>query len=156
MIIAYVSFRILQKDPHALIIVAPSDHLILDQAQFEAVCTRALQFAKERDALVTLGITPSYANTGYGYIHFNQKEVKPSVYKIKAFTEKPDTQLAKQFVSSGEYLWNSGIFVWKAQTIVHALEKFLLNLHKLFTEKRRWLITSFERLLINNIYWHYE
>jgi mannose-1-phosphate guanylyltransferase len=150
--IAYASFRIFQRDANAAVIVAPSDHLILDQAEFEAVCTRALEFIETRDALVTIGIKPSYANTGYGYIQFNEKPVHASVHKVKAFTEKPDKQLAAHFVNSGEYLWNSGIFVWKAQSIINAIEKYLGNLHQLFKEKQSWLGTSFERLLVADIY----
>lgn len=150
--IAYASFRIMQKDPQAAIIVAPSDHLILDQTEFEDTCTTALKFVDTHDALVTIGITPSYPNTGYGYIHYNEEAVQPMVHKVKAFTEKPDAQLAQQFVASGEYLWNSGIFVWKAQTIINAIEKYIPGLHQLFKEKQSWLGTSFERLLIADVY----
>lgn len=150
--IAYASFRILQKDPNAAVIIAPSDHLIVDQSAFEAVCTTALQFVDKHDALVTIGITPSYPNTGYGYIQFNKKEIKPLVHKVKAFTEKPDAQTATNFVNSGEYLWNSGIFVWRVQSIINSIEAFIPELHQLFKGKQSWLGTSFERLLIADIY----
>jgi len=150
--IAYASFRILQKDPSAAVIIAPSDHLIVDQCTFEAVCTTALQFVDKHDALVTIGITPSYPNTGYGYIQFNKKEIKPEVHKVKAFTEKPDAQTATKFVNSGEYLWNSGIFVWRVQSIINSIEAFIPELHQLFKSKQSWLGTSFERLLIADIY----
>jgi mannose-1-phosphate guanylyltransferase len=150
--IAYASFRILQKDPNAAVIIAPSDHLIVDQPSFESVCTRALQFVDKHDALVTIGITPSYPNTGYGYIQFDKKEVKPLVYKVKAFTEKPDAQTATKFVNSGEYLWNSGIFVWPVQSIINSIETYLPELHQQFKNKQSWLGTSFERLLIADIY----
>lgn len=150
--IAYATFRILQRDPQASVIVAPSDHLIMDQSQFEATCTTALEFAEKNDALVTIGIRPSYPNTGYGYIHFDNSTINADVHPIQSFTEKPDARLATQFVNSGEYLWNSGIFVWKAQSIVKALEQFLPDLHQLFNEKHTWLGTSFERLLIADIY----
>lgn len=150
--IAYASFRIWQKDQNASIIIAPSDHLILDQGEFEAVCTKALQFIQKHDALVTIGVTPSYPNTGYGYIQFNKEAVQPSVHKVQAFTEKPDAQLAARFIASGEYLWNSGIFVWKAKTIINSIERYLCDLHQLFKEKQSWLGTSFEKLLIADIY----
>ena len=150
--IAYASFKILQRDANASIIVAPADHLILDQPEFEAVCTQALQFVDSHDALLTIGITPSYANTGYGYIQFNQEVFQSGIHKVITFTEKPDAQRAKQFVSSGEYLWNSGIFVWKARSIINSIEKNLGDLYQLFKEKQSWLGTSFERLMISDLY----
>jgi mannose-1-phosphate guanylyltransferase len=150
--IAYATFRIMQRDPEAAIIVAPSDHLIMDQLPFEVTCTTALEFVEKNDALVTIGIRPSYPNAGYGYIQFNKDEITTNVHAIKTFIEKPDARLAAQFVNNGEYLWNSGIFVWKVQSIVKALEKFLPDLHQLFNEKHSWLGTSFERLLIADIY----
>lgn len=150
--IAYASFKILQKDPNARVIVAPADHLILDQQEFEAVCIQALNFIETKDALLTIGITPSYANTGYGYIQFNKDAVQPGVHKVISFTEKPDAQHAAKFVSSGEYLWNSGIFVWKARSIINSIEKYLNDLFQLFKEKESWLGTSFERLMIADIY----
>jgi len=151
--IAYASFKILQRDANASIIVAPADHLILDQQAFEAVCIQALQFINSHhDALLTLGITPSYANTGYGYIQFKKEAAQPGVHKVINFTEKPDAHRAAKFVSSGEYLWNSGIFVWKARSIISSIEKYLDGLFQLFKEKQSWLGTSFERLMIADIY----
>ncbi|OQP56031.1 mannose-1-phosphate guanylyltransferase [Niastella yeongjuensis] len=150
--VAYASFRILQKDSNASIIVAPADHLILDQQEFEAVCNKGLQFIETCDALLTIGIKPSYANTGYGYIQFNKETEKDGVHPVITFTEKPDAQRAAKFVSSGEYLWNSGIFMWKARSIINSIEKYLGDLYQLFKEKENWLGTSFERLMITDIY----
>jgi mannose-1-phosphate guanylyltransferase len=150
--IAYAAFRIRQRNAEASMIVAPSDHLIMDQFQFEEICNAALRFVEKNEALVTIGIKPSYANTGYGYIKYEQSSIVTNIYKIDEFTEKPDARLAAQFVSSGEYLWNAGIFVWKVQTILNSIEKFLPGLHQLFTEKYTWLGTTFERLLIADIY----
>jgi mannose-1-phosphate guanylyltransferase len=150
--IAYASFKILQKDANASIIVAPADHLILDQAEFEAVCMQGLQFIETHESLLTIGITPSYPNTGYGYIQYNKETVHPGIHKVKTFTEKPDAQRATKFMNSGEYLWNSGIFVWKARSIINSIEKYLGNLYQLFKEKQSWLGTSFERLMIADIY----
>lgn len=150
--IAYASFRIHQKDSNASIIVAPADHLILDQQEFEQVCTQALQFVEKQDALLTLGITPSYPNTGYGYIQFDKSEYRDGIHKVITFTEKPDAVRAAQFCSSGEHLWNSGIFVWKARSIISSIEKYLTDLYQLFKAKESWLGTSFERLMIADIY----
>ncbi|AEV96479.1 mannose-1-phosphate guanylyltransferase [Niastella koreensis] len=150
--IAYASFKILQRDANASIIVAPADHLILDQQEFEAVCTKGLDFVETHEALLTIGIKPSYPNTGYGYIQFNKEAGKDGVHRVITFTEKPDAQRAANFVSSGEYLWNSGIFVWKARSIINAIEKYLGDLYQLFKEKQNWLGTSFEKLMIADIY----
>ena len=148
----YAAFKILQRDANASIIVAPADHLILDQQEFETVCTQALQFIQKHDALLTIGIRPSYANTGYGYIQFNKDVFQAGIHKVITFTEKPDAQRAAKFISSGEYLWNSGIFVWRAPSIINSIEKYLPDLYQLFKEKQNWLGTSFERLMIADIY----
>jgi mannose-1-phosphate guanylyltransferase len=150
--ITYACYRILQRDRNASVIIAPSDHLILDQAEFETICYKALQFIQKQDALVTIGITPSYPSTGYGYIHTGDSVAGSSVHKVKAFKEKPDAQQAAEFVSSGEYLWNAGIFVWKAKAIINSIEQYLPDLHQLFKEKQSWLGTSFEKLLVADIY----
>ncbi|MBD0332867.1 MAG: mannose-1-phosphate guanylyltransferase, partial [Chitinophagaceae bacterium] len=106
--IAYISFKLLQKDHDASLIVAPADHLILDEEKFVNVCNEALDFVNHFNALITLGIKPTYPNTGYGYIQHEGVEVAPSVYKVKTFTEKPNRDLAERFIESGDFLWNSG------------------------------------------------
>jgi len=115
--IAYVSFKLLQKDPEGCLIVAPADHLILEADEFVKTATKALKFVSHLNALVTLGIKPTYPNTGYGYIQHDSLNVAEDVFKVKTFTEKPNKDLAKTFISSGDFLWNAGIFFWKAKNI---------------------------------------
>jgi mannose-1-phosphate guanylyltransferase len=98
-----MAFKLLQKDPEATLIITPSDHLVLDTTEFEKISWEALSFAKAHSAFVTLGIKPTYPNTGYGYIQHEAESVAPNVYKVKTFTEKPDIELAKTFIASGDF-----------------------------------------------------
>jgi len=130
--IAYISCKLFQKDPEASLIVAPSDHSIEDNKEFERVCNEALHFVNHLNAFITLGIKPTYPNTGYGYIQFEPMPVSKDVYKVKTFTEKPNLDLAKTFLSSGEFLWNAGIFVWQVKNILSAFEKYLPEMYDVF------------------------
>jgi mannose-1-phosphate guanylyltransferase len=89
------------------------------------VCLEALDFVSKHKALITLGVKPTHPNTGYGYIQYDQQGVSDNVYKVKTFTEKPNLELAKTFLASGDFLWNAGIFVWQVKNIVHAFHKYL-------------------------------
>ena len=132
--IAYASFKIAQINPEANLIVAPSDHLILDQPGYENVIELALNQAMKEDCLITLGIKPSRPDTGYGYIQFTDanKDENGRIKKVKTFTEKPDLELAKEFLASGDFYWNGGIFVWTARSIMNALEGLLPEVYNLF------------------------
>jgi len=118
--IAYISHKLQLLNAHANLICAPADHLITDDEGFIKVCTDALQFTSHIKALLTLGIKPTNPNTGYGYIQFDQHAVSENIFKVKTFTEKPDVQLAKTFMASGDFLWNAGIFVWQVKSIIKA------------------------------------
>jgi mannose-1-phosphate guanylyltransferase len=150
--IAYISFKLLQKDPEASFIVAPADHIILDDDKFLEVCANAMSFVNHLNALVTIGIKPSYPNTGYGYIQHDMAEVAPSVYKVKTFTEKPNKELAQTFIASGDFLWNSGIFIWQVKRIITSLKKFLPEIYDLFAAEQDKFNTEEEQTLIENIY----
>ncbi|HPZ87176.1 MAG TPA: mannose-1-phosphate guanylyltransferase [Flavihumibacter sp.] len=150
--IAYISFKLLQKDPKASLIVAPSDHLILDTIAFKKVCLEALSFVNKHNAFITLGINPTHPNTGYGYIQFEQHAVSDNVYKVKTFTEKPNLELAKTFVSSGEFLWNAGIFVWQVKNIISAFEQYLPEIHELFNAEKEQFNTPGEKAALELIY----
>lgn len=150
--IAYISFKLMQRDPKASLIVAPSDHLILDSIGFKKVCLEALSFVNKHNALVTLGIKPTHPNTGYGYIQFEQYAVSDNVYKVKTFMEKPNLELAKTFVSSGEFLWNAGIFVWQVKNILTAFEKYLPEIHELFNAEKEKFNTAEEKAALEDIY----
>jgi mannose-1-phosphate guanylyltransferase len=150
--IAYISFKLHQRDPKASLIVAPADHLINDNAEFMRVCNESLQFVNHLNALITLGIKPSYPNTGYGYIQFEPLPVSPDVYKVKTFTEKPNLELAKTFLASGEFLWNAGIFVWQVKNILTAFEKYLPEMYEVFAAEKDRFNTPDEQRALKEIY----
>ncbi|MCC8152912.1 MAG: mannose-1-phosphate guanylyltransferase [Tannerellaceae bacterium] len=129
--IAYASYHIRACNPNANIIVAPSDHLILREDIFLQDVQKALNFVKENNALVTLGIKPSRPETGYGYIQ-SSDTMLGDFTKVKTFTEKPNLELAKIFQESGEFFWNSGLFVWNVNTIMAAFSKYLPDISARF------------------------
>lgn len=128
--IAYANFKIAAKNPNANIVVAPADHLILKEDEFVRVINMALEYTAQNDTLFTLGITPTRPDTGYGYIQFDDTE--EDIKKVKTFTEKPNLELAKQFIDSGDFCWNSGMFVWSLKSINKAFETLLPTMHQIF------------------------
>ncbi|MFT3826259.1 MAG: mannose-1-phosphate guanylyltransferase [Chitinophagaceae bacterium] len=150
--VAYISFKLQQMDPQASLIVAPADHLILDTIAFTKVCLEALAFVNKHNAFITLGIKPTYPNTGYGYIQYEQHAVSDNVYKVKTFTEKPNLELAKTFLSSGEFLWNAGIFVWQVKNIISAFEKYLPEMYEIFAAEKESFNTTDEIAALQKIY----
>jgi len=135
--IAYANYRIQQIDPDANIIVAPSDHLILKENEFHKVLRQGLEFVKTHDALLTLGIQPNRPETGYGYIQVNSgkvSDISPHLMKVKTFTEKPDIEMARVFIESGEFYWNSGLFMWSLRAIQSAFNQHLSEVAILFNE----------------------
>lgn len=150
--IAYVSQKILLLNPNAIIIVAPSDHIILKEVAFLKTIQKAVAFVEKNEVLLTLGITPSNPNTGYGYIQYDEDTEDEGVYKVKAFTEKPDIELARQFLNSGDFLWNSGTFIWKAKTILEALKKFLPDIYDNILESSLDFFTENEDAAVKRAY----
>lgn len=154
--IDYANFRIMQHNPNASIIVAPSDHLILKEDTFLESVRQGLDFIANNDALLTLGIKPNRPETGYGYIQAVQRSVKGygSIHlrKVKTFTEKPDAELAKVFFESGEFFWNAGIFFWSLPSIMSAFDKFLPEVHGLFKGGEGFYGTGKEKSFIRNAY----
>lgn len=149
--IAYAVFKIFKRNPEANCVVAPSDHLILDSDEFLRNIEAGLDFTAKDDALLTLGIKPTRPDTGYGYIQYIDNK-KSAVCKVKTFTEKPDLELAQTFIESGDFLWNAGIFIWKAKTIIAAFDKHLNDMHQLFSGAMKGLNTPKEAELIQDIY----
>ncbi len=129
--IAWAAYHIMARDPEASMIVNPSDHLITRENVFQERVSRGFEFVESRDALLTLGITPTRPETGYGYIQVGD-EVENGILKVKTFTEKPDLELAKVFLSSGEFFWNSGIFLWKASSIIEAMHRHASDIAQRF------------------------
>ncbi len=129
--IAYASYKIASKYPNATTIVTPADHAIFMEGEFTRTCQIALDFVKSENKLVTIGIKPSRPETGYGYIQYKQ-ETDGEIKKVKTFTEKPQIELAKAFFDSGDFVWNAGIFIWKAKDINEAFEMFLPEISETF------------------------
>lgn len=156
--IAYASHKIYNLNPAANLIVAPSDHLILKEDRFVEIVNIALDKAAAGDHLVTLGIKPSRPDTGYGYIQFEDGRdiLMGEVRKVRQFTEKPNRELAEIFLKSGDYYWNSGIFIWKAKTIIDSLSKFKPQLNQLFTSKGEDYNTANEQAFINDAFFKCE
>jgi mannose-1-phosphate guanylyltransferase len=150
--VAYISYKLLQKDPEAALIVAPSDHMILDTDAFKIITNKALDFVTQIKSLVTLGIKPTHPNTGYGYIQHDALAAGDGIYKVKTFTEKPNLELAKTFLSSGDFLWNAGIFVWQVKNVMKAFEKYQPEMYELFDNEKENFNTPNEKDAINRIY----
>mgnify|MGYP000930056834 CR=1 FL=1 len=133
--IAFANYTILQRNPNANIVVAPSDHIILKEDVFTEVILAALEATEKNDWLLTLGIQPNRPDTGYGYIQFQETQIEntdPRVKKVKTFTEKPQLEMAMQFLASGDFLWNSGIFIWRLKTIMQSFTSFIPEVDSLF------------------------
>lgn len=151
--VAYTAFKLYSLDPEANFVIAPSDALIVNDRLFTANVNKALRFTAEHDALVTLGISPDAPHTGYGYIQFLEEETDtPDVYRVKRFTEKPDIDTAKGFLKSGDYLWNAGIFIWRAKTILEAFESFAPDIHALLQQGLNYYNTPEEQSFIDEFY----
>ncbi|RCH55876.1 mannose-1-phosphate guanylyltransferase [Mucilaginibacter hurinus] len=150
--VAYGCFKIESLNPDAAIVVAPSDHLILDEAAFVATIQKSLETASANKCLITLGIKPSRPDTGYGYIQFTEQTIGEDFHKVKTFTEKPNTELAKTFIQSGDFLWNAGIFVWSAGAIVQAFGSYLPDMYEIFAEARSVYNTADEKKHVHNAY----
>lgn len=132
--IAYASYFIKAKNPDAVCVVAPSDHLITNEKEFSRIILESFKFAEKYESLVTLGIKPSRPDTGYGYIQFNVIPTFGNFHEVKTFTEKPTMELAQSFIDSGEFLWNAGIFVWNINTIISKLEEHLPEVSQVFAD----------------------
>ncbi len=152
--VAYAAFKIFSLNPKANMVVAPSDHIINDEAGFTEAITKALAFTEKNDSLLTLGIQPNRPDTGYGYIQFNEDEVteKFKISKVKTFTEKPNLEMAKFFLKSGDFLWNAGIFVWNAEAILSAFRNNLPEMYSIFEEGKDLYNTHEEIEFIRKAY----
>jgi mannose-1-phosphate guanylyltransferase len=153
--LAYGTFRIFRENPEAVIAVTPADHLIIKEDKFSSVITESMNFVKDNDALLTLGIQPDRPETGYGYIQTDRKkpvEGYESLFKVKTFTEKPDLELAKKFIQSGDFYWNSGIFFWNINSIISAFRKHLPDMFNAFDEGMKYLATDQEEGFIGRTY----
>ncbi len=149
--IAFAVYRIRAINPDANIIVAPSDHLILKEEQFIADIEKGLDFVDKNPVLFTLGIKPTRPETGYGYIQVSEEQTD-QIHKVKTFTEKPNLELAEKFMKSGEFVWNSGIFLWNVKTIIEAFKLFLPDIANRFNEGKSVFNTEKEKAFIDSTF----
>lgn len=152
--VAYANAVIGKRDPDAVIVVAPSDHLVLKEEAFHETIGIAAKQADDEDCLVTLGIMPSRPDTGYGYIQFSEgtSTVHPRVKSVRTFTEKPDHATAQRFVESGDFLWNAGIFIWSLRSINASFKQHLAVMQALFDAQSEAFGTAGERGAVEMIY----
>lgn len=148
----YIAYKLIQKDPNANILISPVDHIIIDERAFERQVFEAFDFTAHHDALLTLGIKPTRPDSGYSYIQYKSESEQENIYKVKTFTEKPGIDLARTFLKSGDFLWNSGIFIWRAQTIIEAFKKYLPELHEVFQQAQSFFHTEGEQQMMDLLY----
>lgn len=149
--ILYASLKIQKQNPDAVMVVAPSDHWIEDETAFVDNLQQCFDFCQKENALMTLGIQPTYPNTGFGYIEFDKTD-ENSIKKVNQFREKPDYETAKSFLKQGNFLWNGGIFIWSAKSITAAFEKFQPQMNTLFQQGIESYNTENEKQFINDNY----
>ena len=156
--IAYAAYKINAKNPNAKLIIAPSDHLIIKQDAFEETIKNALKQTHKGDYLMTIGIKPHRPDTGYGYIQYKDgfEGINSSIKYINTFTEKPPKEKAIEFISSGDYYWNSGMFIWSVKSIIHSFKKHLPEIHRSFDAISKFYFTKNEATSINEIYHNCE
>lgn len=133
--IAYVSWHIKAKDPKANLVITPSDHIVMDTAEFRRVITQCLKFTSETDAILTLGMKPNRPETAYGYIQADLSSSSPrnkETFRIDTFREKPDLQTAQKYIQQNNFFWNAGIFIWSVSTIVNAFRIYSPAISKIF------------------------
>jgi len=149
--ILYASLKIQKENPDAVMIVAPSDHWIEDESKFTENVQQAFEFCEKNDALMTLGIQPTFPNTGYGYIEYD-KSATNAIKQVRQFREKPDYDTAKSFISQGNFLWNAGIFMWSATSVIKAFQFHQPELFQLFEKGINIYNTEDEALFIAENY----
>lgn len=149
--ILFAALKIQKENPDAIMIVAPSDHWIEDEERFKKNVKQAFDFCQDNDALMTLGIQPSFPNVGYGYIEF-EKSSKDVVKTVLQFREKPDYETAKLFLKQGNFLWNAGIFMWSVRSVISAFKKNQPELYQLFEKGVHLYNTNLEDEFMQNNY----
>ncbi|MFN3761424.1 MAG: mannose-1-phosphate guanylyltransferase [Algoriphagus aquaeductus] len=150
--IAYAAFKIRTVDPNAILVVTPADHLILQENRFIKTIQSALEAAKKPGRLITIGIKPNRPETGYGYIQYLESDNHHPSLKVKTFTEKPNAKLAKTFLESGDFVWNSGMFVWNVESLIEAFHKYMPDVADVFEEGKAHYGKSDEQDFINRAY----
>jgi mannose-1-phosphate guanylyltransferase len=150
--VAYTALRLQAMNPDAIFVTAPSDHVILKEEEFLNRIKEAFSFVSTNDAIVTLGIQPTRPDTGYGYIQMTESGSSDGVNKVSAFKEKPNLETAKEYLADGSYLWNAGIFVWKAAELLKSFDRNEPEITKVLTQDISKYNTSDEQAYIDKVY----
>ncbi len=151
--VAYTALKLHALDPDANLVVAPSDHIILDEANFIATLRNGLAFTDANDALLTLGIEPTRPDTGYGYIEVESSQPQQGeVYPVASFREKPDLETAKSYLAAGNYFWNAGIFLWKVDKLLRAFQKHAGEIYRILSAETSVFNTEAEQAFIDRTY----
>ncbi len=148
--IGLASVIIEKKDPRAVTVVLPADHIIKNKEEFQNTILKSAAFANEKKGICTIGIVPVSPETGYGYIQIDEAEVKDGIYKVLTFAEKPNLETAKRFIKAGDFLWNSGIFIWRVDVIIEEIRRYMPDLFEGLKHIRTAIGTEeFEKVLVN-------
>ncbi len=150
------AIHISKKYEDALMMVMPSDHLIKYTSMFINTLKEACEIAKENKNLVTIGITPNYPETGYGYIKFNSSISKGKAFAVDCFVEKPTVELAKQYIETKQYLWNSGMFIWKVSSILNNIEKFMPDIYEGLLRIRESIGTEHQETMLEKEFYAFR
>ncbi|MGD8306574.1 MAG: mannose-1-phosphate guanylyltransferase [Ignavibacteria bacterium] len=150
--IGLASVLISKKDPDAVTIVLPADHIIRGEKEFHDTLLKAINFANESKGLVTIGIQPSKPETGYGYIQIDENSVTDGIYKVRTFAEKPNYDTAVRFVESGDFFWNSGMFIWRIDVILDEMKTYLPELYEGLTKIYGAIGTKEYEEVLNTVY----
>lgn len=151
--IAYVSWKIQKEDPEALMVVAPSDHLVLKGNTFKNYIKKGFKFLESLEGIITMGMHPNEPNTGYGYIEQGEEvSVGEGIYKLKSFREKPDVRTAISYLQQGGFTWNSGMFMWPVEVIVNELRKYNTEISDIMDSMLPALFTEKEQNVINELF----
>lgn len=149
---AYFAHKIMAVNPKANILMTPADQLIMDERGFERTVYEAFDFVAHHNSLLTLGMKPTKAHTGYGYIQYDADEQLDTAFRVKTFTEKPSLDLARDFLKSGDFLWNSGMYLWNVQTFMDILAEQLPEMHEVLLQGSGYYNTYKETEIINDLY----
>jgi len=149
--IGLAAVKLLKKDFEAVMVVLPSDHVIIGQENFETTLRMGIDAARDKDYLVTMGIKPTRPESGYGYVEMGE-ELETGMFKVKRFVEKPNVDVAKSFIEKGSYFWNSGMFIWRADRLLREIKKYLPDLYKSLMRIYEYIGTAEEERIIEEEY----
>lgn len=152
--VCWAAHHIYSKDREASIVTLPSDHLIMREGEFHRVIDAGLSFVEQGDRLLTIGLKPTSPHTGYGYIQRGEPTGTPDILKVKSFTEKPNHEMAEVFLSTGEFFWNSGMFMWRADSILKAFSKYDREISTIFEAGEKYYGTREEMHFIDEAFPH--